>query len=297
MRIAVTGTHGLLARHLVPALEAAGHHVTAVVRGDAGPGQLHWDPQAGALDPAALAGTDAMIHLAGVGIFSRWTPERKRQLLDSRVEGTTLIARRLADLDPKPAVLLSASAIGFYGDRSEEILTEDSAGGEGFLADLCARWEAATAPAQAAGIRTVHLRTGIVQAADGGALKAQLPLFKAGVGARLGNGAQWISWISVADEVGAIVHALGAEALSGPVNLTAPEAVTNATYTKVLGRVLSRPTLLAVPAVALRAVLGSEMATEMLLGGQRVAPAALQRSGYRFAHPELFGALCATLGR
>lgn len=298
MKIAVTGTHGLVAGHLLPALRAAGHQVTALVRGTPNTGQIRWEPDAGELDPAALAGVDAVIHLAGVGILSRrWNDDHKRKLLDSRVKGTALIAERIADLEHKPAVLLSASAVGYYGDRGDEILTEDSVQGAGFLADLCARWEASAAPAADAGIRTVNLRTGIVQAAKGGALGTQLPIFKLGIGGRLGRGAQWVSWISVADEVGAILHALGADDLSGPVNLTAPEPVTNKDYTSALGRVLHRPAVMAVPALAIKAVLGAEMADEMLLGGQRALPSALERSGYHFRHPRLESALRAVLQR
>lgn len=296
MQIAITGSHGLVAGHLIPGLEAEGHRVTTLVRGDPGPGQVHWDPERGELDPAALTTVDAVIHLAGVGIFSRWTADHKRKLVDSRVKGTTLLAERLAQLDTKPAVLLSASAVGFYGDRGDEALTEASAQGSGFLADLCARWEGSTQAAADAGIRTVTLRTGIVQAADGGALGTQLPIFKVGAGGRLGNGHQWVSWISIDDEVGAIIHALSADDLSGPVNLTAPEPVTNRTYTKVLGHVLHRPSSLVVPGLAIKALLGPEMATEMLLGGQRVVPVALQASGYRFRHPSLESGLRAVLG-
>lgn len=295
MQIAVTGTHGLIARHLIPALEAAGHRVTALVRGRAEPGQVHWDPDAGELDTDDLVGTDAVVHLAGVGIFSRWSAEHKRRMLDSRVKGTSLLTNRIAGLDRKPSVLLSGSAVGFYGDRGDEILTEESGPGEGFLADLCAQWEAATAPAVTAGIRTVLLRSGIVQAGDGGALGTQLPIFKLGAGGRLGSGRQWTSWITIDDEVGAILHALGADKLSGPINLTAPEPVTNRTYTKVLGQVLHRPALLVVPAPAIKAVLGTQMATEMLLGGQRALPAALEGSGYRFGQPDLVGGLRAVL--
>ncbi|MDQ6839261.1 MAG: TIGR01777 family oxidoreductase, partial [Actinomycetota bacterium] len=223
MQIAVTGTHGLIARHLIPALEAKGHRVTPVVRSSPQPGQVHWDPDAGHLDADGLAGVDAVIHLAGVGVFARWSAERKHRILDSRVKGTRLLADRIAGLDDAPATLLSGSAVGYYGDRGDEVLTEDSAQGEGFLADVCAQWEAATGPAATAGIRTVLLRTGIVQASDGGALKTQLPIFKLGAGGRLGGGRQWTSWISIDDEVGAIVHALEIEDLSGPVNLTAPQ--------------------------------------------------------------------------
>lgn len=298
MKIAVTGTHGLIGRRLLPALDAAGHSVVSMVRGRAEPGQVHWDPEAGELDPVALAGVDGVVHLAGKSLFTRWNDDKKRQILGSRIQGTTLLAQRLAGLDRPPAVLVSGSAVGYYGwDRGDEQLTEDSVQGTGFLADLCGQWEGAADPARAAGIRTVHLRTGIVQDAGGGALGTQLPIFKLGLGGRLGDGRQWVSWVSADDEVGAILHALGTDDLSGPINVTAPEPVTNGTYTKVLGRVLGRPAALAVPALAIRTALGSEMADEVLLGGQRAAPERLERSGYRFAHRDLETGLRAVLGR
>jgi uncharacterized protein (TIGR01777 family) len=297
MKIAVTGSHGLIARHLLPALDAAGHQVVKVVRGQAGAGELHWDPAAGELDGDALEGVDAVVHLAGKGIFGRWSETHKAEVRNSRLQGTALLADRLAGLSRKPATLVSGSAVGYYGDRGSEVLTEVSQRGRGFLADLVEDWEAATAAAEDAGIRTVKLRTGIVCAADGGALKLQLPVFKLGVGGRLGSGEQWFPWISIDDEVGAILHALDHDSLSGPVNLAAPEPVTNAEFTRALGEVLHRPTALAVPAVAIRTVLGREMADETLLVSQRVQPVALEASGYRFRHPEVRGALQAVLDR
>lgn len=295
MKVAVTGTHGLIARHLVPALRATGHEVVSLVRSPPGAGEVFWDPDAGVLDAADLAGVDAAVHLAGVGIFSRWTPAHKRAILDSRVRGTRLLAQRLADLDPAPRVLVSGSAIGWYGDRGDEILDESSPPGSGFLAEVCRDWEAASQPASAAGIRTVTIRTGVVLAADGGSLKTQLPLWRLGLGARLGDGRQWTSWIGIDDEVGAIVHALGHEGLHGPVNLTAPEPVTNAELTRALGRALHRPAILVAPAFAVKAGLGAEMADEMLLGGQRALPRALEAGGYRFAHRRIDDALAAAL--
>jgi uncharacterized protein (TIGR01777 family) len=297
MKIAVTGSHGLIARHLLPALDAAGHQVVKVVRGQAGAGELHWDPAAGELDGDALEGVDAVVHLAGKGIFGRWSETHKAEVRNSRLQGTALLADRLAGLSRKPATLVSGSAVGYYGDRGSEVLTEVSQRGRGFLADLVEDWEAATAAAEDAGIRTVKLRTGIVCAADGGALKLQLPVFKLGVGGRLGSGEQWFPWVSIDDEVGAILHALDHDSLSGPVNLAAPEPVTNAEFTRALGEVLHRPTALAVPAVAIRTVLGREMADETLLVSQRVQPVALDASGYRFRHPEVRGALRAVLDR
>jgi uncharacterized protein (TIGR01777 family) len=216
-------------------------------------------------------------------------------VLDSRVAGTQLLATTLAGLHRPPSVLLSGSAVGVYGDRGDEILTEDSPAGTGFLADLCLRWERATAAAEEVGIRVVHLRTGIVLARKGGALGKQLPLFRLGLGGRLGSGRQYTSWISVDDEVGAIEFALSAEALRGPVDLTAPSPVTNAELTAALGAALHRPAVLRVPAAFLRLALGREMADEMLLAGQRVLPAALDAAGYRFIHPEVADALGAVL--
>ncbi|HWG74224.1 MAG TPA: TIGR01777 family oxidoreductase [Acidimicrobiales bacterium] len=297
MKLALTGSHGLIARHLVPALEQRAHQVVRVVRGRPGPGEVHWDPATAELDRGAIE-VDAVVHLAGVGIASRrWNDAHKRAVLDSRRHGTHLLAERLAEAATKPAVLVSASAIGYYGDRGEEELTEPSAPGDDYLAGVCRQWEESTAPARQAGIRTVLLRSGIVQASDGGALKPQLPLFKAGMGARLGSGRQWTSWISIEDEVGAILHALDDERVSGPVNLAAPEAVRNATYTQVLGRVLHRPAVLAVPAPALRIALGREMADEILLVSQKVIPGVLDATGYDWRQPALEPALRALLDR
>ncbi len=301
MKIAVTGSHGLIARHLIPLLSGRGHEVVRVVRGGdgSGPGPtIRWDPGAGRLDPADLAGVEAVVHLAGVGIGAkRWNADHKQAVIDSRVQGTTLLARTIAGLDPAPRVLVSASAIGYYGDRDDELLTEQSPSGSGFLADVCRRWEAATAPAVEGGIRTVVVRTGIVQAADGGALKTQLPIFKLGLGARFGRGRQWVSWISIDDEVGAIAHLIEHDGISGPVNLVAPAPVTNAGYTTALARVLGRPGVLAVPPPAVKALLGAEMASELLLAGQRVEAGVLERTGYPWRWPALEPALRAMLSR
>jgi len=301
MKIALTGSHGLIARHLMPVLESRGHQVLRVVRASpatTGPGELAWDPERGLLDVESLAGVGAAVHLAGAGIFGRrWNEGYKAEVLESRVKGTHLLARSLARLDPPPAVLLSGSAVGFYGDRGDEDLDEESPPGEGFLADLCQRWEAATEPAAAAGVRTVFLRTGIVLAAGGGALKAVLPMFRLGLGAKLGSGQQWMSWIAVQDHVDAIAHALETASLSGPLNMVAPNPVTNADYTRTLARVLRRPAVLRVPAPVLRTVMGKEMATELFLSGQRARPELLLQSGFRFAHPDLQGALADLLRR
>lgn len=298
MKVAVTGSHGLIGRSLLGELRRAGHDVVRLVRSPEGDAALVWDPDAGTLDAGRLAGVEAVVHLAGVGIGDRrWSPAHKQAVLDSRTRGTTLVAETVAGLDPRPRVLLSASAIGFYGDRDDELLGETSTSGSGFLADVCRRWEQATASAEAAGVRTVHLRTGIVQSRDGGALAKQLPVFRLGLGGRLGRGRQWVSWISLADEVAAIIHLLDAEGVNGPVNLVGPAPVTNAEYTKTLARVLGRPALLTVPAPALELALGSEMARELLLASQRVDAGALTRSGFEWRHPSLEEALRAELDR
>jgi uncharacterized protein (TIGR01777 family) len=295
MKISLTGSHGLVARHLIPALEDRGHHVLRVVRGDASPGEVRWDPDAGTIDPGALE-VDAVIHLAGVGVASRrWNAAHRQAVMDSRVKGTSVLAGRIAEASSRPSVLLSASAIGYYGDRGDQELTESAGPGTGFLVDVARNWEAATAKAEEAGVRTVHLRTGIVQAAEGGALKPQLLVFKAGLGAPLGSGQQWVSWISIDDEVGAILHALGNDSISGPLNLASPNPVRNASYTATLAKALHRPAVLKVPAAALRLALGHQMADEMLLASQRVIPAELAATGYHWRQPELAGALAALL--
>ena len=301
MEIAVTGSNGLIGSALITALEAEGHGVRRLVRGGAtGPGRVAWDPMAGTIDAAALEGVDAVVHLAGEGIGEKkWSPEQKRRILESRTAGTGLIARTIAGMAAKPSVFISASAIGWYGgQRGDEVLTETSAAPSpaDFLAEVCAAWEAATEPAEAAGVRTVHLRTGIVLTPSGGALGRMITPFKLGLGGRIASGRQWMSWISIDDEVGSIVHALSAEGLSGPVNATAPEPVTNADFTKTLGSVLHRPTLLPTPLAPLRAVYGRELVQALLVDGARVLPTALEASGYRFAHRDLATALRAVTG-
>ena len=297
MKLAVTGSHGMIGSSLVATLEAAGHTVVPLVRGPAGPGQVRWNPSAGELDAGALAGVDGAVNLAGEGLADkRWTQAQKQRILDSRVHATTLLSHRLADAG-SAGVLVSGSAIGFYGDRGDTELTEEATGGSGFLADVVRQWEAATAPAEQAGIRVVHIRTGIVLSPKGGALKRQLPLFRLGVGGRLGSGRQYQSWISLPDEVGAIIHAATTDLIAGPLNLTTPEPVTNAEFTRTLGRVLHRPTLFPAPRLALSAVLGAELVDEVLLASQRVLPVKLGASGYRFVAPTLEGALRSLLAR
>jgi uncharacterized protein (TIGR01777 family) len=292
MDVLITGSSGLIGSALRPALQAAGHRPLRLVRGaTTEPDAIGWDPKAGAIDAASLDGIDAVVNLAGAGIGDhRWTDAYKQEILESRVRTTDLLARTLAGLERKPSVLLSGSAVGYYGDRGDEKLTEQSAPGRDFLAGVCVAWEAATQPAGDAGIRVAHLRTGIVLSANGGALKKQLPLFKLFLGGRFGGGTQWQSWISIRDEVGAILHLLEHE-VAGPVNLTAPSPVTNGEFAKVLGRVLGRPSVVPVPSFGPKLVLGSELAESLLFSSQRVRPEALAASGYTFAQPDLEGAL------
>lgn len=299
MDIAVTGSTGLIGAALVRALEARGDRVLRLVRPGARPsdGTAVWDPAAGTIDAAALGGIQAVVNLAGVPIGThRWTEALKTQILESRVQGTTLLATTLAGMDQPPEVLVSASASGYYGDRGDEVLTEESISGMGYLADVCRQWEAATRPAEAGGIRVTHLRTGIVLSPEGGALGRMLPIFKTGMGGRLGPGTQWWSWIDLADEVGAILHLISESQARGAFNLVAPNPVTNAELTSTLAHVLGRPAGLSVPKLALRVAFGG-FADEGLLASQRLQPRRLTESGYRFQSPELEPALRAMLGR
>ena len=298
MKIAVTGASGLLGSSLVPALRVDGHDVVRLVRGPArGADERSWDPAARSLDPAALVDVDAVVHLAGAGVADkRWTAARKAVVVGSRVDGTTAVAQALAtaSADGRWRVLLSASAIGWYGDTGDRLTDETAPSGEGFLAETCRQWEAATAPAERAGVRVAHLRTGIVLTAAGGALGKQLPIFRAGLGAPLGSGRQWVSWISLRDELAAIRHCLTAD-VSGPVNLVGPAPVTNRAFTKALGKAVRRPTLpVPVPGFILRAALGP-FAKEGVLIGQRLVPAVLQRTGFAFADPDVESALRSAL--
>ena len=298
MRVAITGATGLIGSALTPHLESLGHEVIRVVRSDPSGSDISWSPSEGRIDDHALDGVDAVVHLAGAGIGDkRWTDSYKRELLESRTTSTALIADAIAAADNGPTVLLSGSAIGIYGARGDEELTEASAPGDGFLADICVQWEQATASAEAAGVRVVHLRTGIVLSAKGGALKKQLPLFKFGLGGKMGSGNQWQSWISIDDEVAAIRHLLTADT-SGPVNLTAPTPVTNAEFTETLGDVLHRPTFVPIPRFGPKLLLGSELAENLLFSGQKVLPAVLEADpGFTFRHPDLATALHALLDR
>ncbi len=260
MRVAVTGSHGLIGTALLARLRAAGHEPVPVVRSAPAPGEIGWDPHAGRLDPHALEGVDAVVNLAGAGIGDkRWSDEYKREVVESRTRATTLVAETMAAVEHGPRVLLSGSAIGFYGDRGDEELDERSPAGTGFLTDVVIAWEAGTAAAERAGLRVVHLRTGIVLAPSGGAFAKVLPLFRLGLGGRYGSGRQWMSWIHLDDHVGALMHLLTGE-LSGPVNLTAPNPVRNAELARAIGAVLHRPTILPVPAFGPRLVLGTARA-------------------------------------
>ena len=282
MKVAVTGASGLIGKPLVAHLRSLGHDVYRLVRrAAASPDEISWNPESGFVDLEKLAGTDAVIHLAGAGVGDkRWTAEYKKEILDSRVKGTDTIAHAMASLDPKPAVLVSASAIGFYGDTGDRAVTETDPSGHGFLADVVVAWEAAANPASDAGIRVVHPRTGLVVASEGGAWGRMFPLFKAGVGGKLGSGKQYWSWISLRDEINALTYLMDNESMVGPVNLTGPTPQTNAEITKVMGTVLGRPTLLAVPSIALKTVLG-EFSVEVL-GSARVLPAVLEQKGFQF---------------
>jgi uncharacterized protein (TIGR01777 family) len=285
VQIAITGSSGLIGSALVSALRADGHTVLRLVRrAPTGADEVRWDPAARSLDPAALAGVDAVVNLAGVGIGDRrWTAERKRVVLASRVDATETVSAAIAAAEPRPRVLLSASAIGWYGDTGDTPVDESAPAGRDFLAEICRRWEAATAAAEQAGVRVAHLRSGLV-CGKGGLLGRLLPLARLGLGAPLGSGRQWWSWISLADEVGAIRHVLGTDGIAGPVNLTGPRPLTNRDFTKALGRVVHRPVLpVPVPRVALRVAVG-EFADVGIVAGQRVLPRVLQETGYAFRH-------------
>ncbi|MFD5624142.1 TIGR01777 family oxidoreductase [Streptomyces yangpuensis] len=295
MRIAVTGSTGLIGSALVRSLREDGHEVVRFVRREpAAPDEARWDPERGHVDPAGLAGCGAVVHLAGAGIGDhRWTAAYKRKIRDSRVLGTAALANALAGLDEPPAVLVSGSAVGYYGDTGDRPVDEDAPAGHGFLPSVCVEWEAAAAPAREAGIRTAFARTGLVVAKEGGAWGRMFPLFRAGVGGRLGDGRQYWPYISLRDEVAALRHIIDTPSLSGPVNLTAPEPLTNRQVTAAMGRVLHRPTVLPVPAVALRIVLGEF--SQDVLGGQRARPARLLESGFVFRDPGIEQAIRAAL--
>jgi len=298
MRILVSGSTGLIGSALVPLLKAAGHEVSGLVRGvpSALKGEVHWSPTAGKLDTAPIEETEVVIHLAGENVAGRWSEEKKRNILESRVKGTTLLSETIARLMPLPLTLLCASGIGVYGDRGDERLAENSTSGQGFLAEVCQQWEAATEVARGHGIRVVFLRFGVVLSSQGGALKKMLLPFKLGLGGKIGGGQQYMSWIDIDDAVGAILHAMEKPSMEGPVNVVAPNAVPNLEFTQTLGRVLGRPTVLPMPAFAARLAFG-EMANDLLLSSQRVAPQKLQQSGYSFKYSTLEASLRHVLGK
>jgi uncharacterized protein len=296
MNVLISGATGLIGSALVPELEAKGHTVTRLSRSRAGADTIRWDPSAGTIE-GDLEGTEAVVHLAGESIAQgRWSPDKKRRILDSRVQGTRLLAEGIAVLPDPPKVMVSTSAVGYYGDRGDEVLTEESASGADFLARVCREWEAAAEPARQAGIRVVYPRLGIVLSPEGGALGTTLPIFKLGGGGKIGSGRQWWSWVALDDVVGSIVHALTDDSVEGPVNVGSPNPMTNAEYTKVLGKVLGRPTVLPLPAPAARVMLG-EVADALLLASQRMEPAKLKATGYDFRYPQLEGALRHLLDR
>lgn len=295
--VAITGASGLIGGALTPFLTTGGHTVTPVVRRNPGPDNIFWKPSQGEIDAAGFEGKDVVIHLAGAGVADeRWTPARKQMLMDSRKLGTRLLSETLAGLDKKPRVLLSASAIGYYGDRGDEVLNEHSTVGDNYLAEICRVWEEETRAAEEAGIRVVHMRIGLVLDPSGGVLGKMLTPFKMGAGGKLGSGKQFMSWISIDDILGAMLHCIHTPELSGPVNFVGPDPMTNIAFTKTLGKVLSRPTFMAVPEFALKTAFGAELTREALLASQRVLPQRLQDSGYEFLHPELPGALKFLLG-
>jgi uncharacterized protein (TIGR01777 family) len=296
MKIAVTGASGLVGGQLCPALEAAGHEVVRLVRrSPAGAGEVSWDPSGGTVDAAGLEGVDAVVHLAGENVGGgRWNAARKKRIMESRDQGTRVLAEACAGLAAPPQVFVSASAVGIYGDRGDEVLTEGAAPGDGFLAEVCERWEGALAALEALPTRVVKMRTGIVLSRDGGALaKMYWPFFFC-QGGVLGSGKQFMSWISLEDTVQGFVFALENDALEGPVNLVGPKAATNYEFTKALGRAMSRPTIIPLPAFVVRLVFG-EMGEELLLAGQRVEPRALLDAGFEFRHPTLAEALESAL--
>jgi hypothetical protein len=298
MRILVSGARGFIGGALVARLRGQGHGVVALSRtASSGPDTISWEPLAGRLDPAAVEGFDGVIHLAGENIGAgRWTAGRRQRILDSRRHGTRLLAATLAEATRRPGVFVSASGVNYYGDRGDEVLTEDSPTGSGFLAEVCRQWEAATEPASDAGIRVCRLRTGMVLAPDGGALARLLLPFRFGLGGPLGSGRQWMSWITRDDLAAVISRALVDPGFAGPINAVSPGAVTNREFSTILGRVLRRPAVLPAPAPALRLLLGA-LADELLLASARVAPARLVAAGFSFGDGALEPALRRLLGR
>ncbi len=305
MRVLVSGSTGMIGTALCRRLMAEGHHVVRLTRRAHPPSPavapigttVTWNPSEGTIDAGQLEGLDAVAHLAGEPVAAgRWTDQRKYRILHSRVRGTELLCEALADRQHPPKVLISASAVGYYGDRGDEWLTETALPGGDFLADVCRQWEAATEAAAERGLRVVNPRFGMVLSQRGGAMKRLLPIFRLGLGGRLGPGTQFVSWITLDDTIGALMHLLTAPEARGPFNIVAPDPVTNAALTDTLGRVLHRPTLMDVPMFAVRAVFG-EMADALLLAGQRAMAAKLAQTGYRFQHEDIEQGLRAMLER
>ena len=298
MKVVIAGASGMVGSALTPALRAAGHDVLRLVRGGAAhaPDEIVWDPATGGIDERRLEGAEAVINLSGENLGAgRWTAARRERILRSRVDATRTLVTTMAKLARKPEVFLSASAIGYYGDRGDEVLTEASEIGHGFLPEVCLAWETHAEGASRFGVRTALLRFGLILARNGGALAKMRPLFRLGVGGRLGSGRQWMSWVGIDDVVSVVGHALQEERCRGPVNVVAPGAVTNAEFTHTLAQALHRPAIVPVPALALRVVLGRAMADEALLSSVRAAPERLREAGYRFRHPMLAAALAAVL--
>jgi uncharacterized protein len=293
-RVAITGASGFIGRALSDSFARDGWEVLSLVRRKAGAGEVEWDPEEGRLDAAVLEGFDAFVHLAGENIFGIWTPPKKRRILESRTRGTGTVARALAGLQRPPNVLVSVSGVNYYGNSGEQILHEDHPPGHDFLSTVCVAWETAAKPAAEAGIRVVHPRFGIVLDRNGGALRLMLPAFRMGLGARLGSGRQWMSWINYHDAVRLLRFVIANEDLAGPVNAVAPQPVRNAEFTRALGRALHRPAFLAVPSLAIRTFTGS-LGDALLLASMRVVPQRLLASGFVFDHPDIEGALTAGL--
>ncbi|MEM7605773.1 MAG: TIGR01777 family oxidoreductase [Myxococcota bacterium] len=294
-RVAITGATGLIGSELARRLRERGAEALSITRSPKSETDIGWDLTEGTLDATRLEALDAVVHLAGESVAGRWSDARKARIRASRLEGTTLLCSTLASLKRKPAALVSASAVGFYGSQGDRVLTEDAPAGEGFLAEVCQVWEDAAQPAREAGIRVCHPRIGIVLSPEGGALEKMLTPFKMGVGGRLGDGRQYMSWIHLADVVASILFALEAE-LSGPFNCTAPNPVTNAAFTKSLGGALKRPTAIPLPRFAAKLALGGQQADEMLFTSQRVVPAALEARGFTFRFPTIDGAFADFFG-
>jgi uncharacterized protein (TIGR01777 family) len=292
MKILISGSHGLVGTALIKSLEPDGHEIYRLVRHYPGsPNEIEWSPDRYSIALSLIEGFDAVVHLAGEPIAEgRWTDEKKKRIRESRVKGTKLLSDALANLTQPPKTLISASAVGYYGDRDDEVLTETSAPGNDFLSEVCVEWEQATSHATTMGIRVMNTRFGIILAKNGGALKKMLPPFRMGIGGRIGTGKQWMSWIALDDVVGALKFALTSQSLAGPVNFVTPNPVRNAEFTKTLGNVLSRPTIFPIPAFGVRFAFG-EMADTLLLSSQRVEPSKLQEDGYQFQYSQLAPAL------